>query len=157
MRVISHRLRLTGACDVVEFRADPDGVPLQGQEGRWLPMPVEYKHGTPKENDADRLQLCAQAMALEEMLVCEIPRGALFYAETHRRELVELTPELRQKTLKMAVEMNDYFVRGYTPKVKPGKHCNACSLKELCLARSVSPRGCTGICPNTPRRNRKGR
>lgn len=133
MRVISHRLRLTGACDVVEFRADPDGVPLQGQEGRWLPMPVEYKHGTPKENDADRLQLCAQAMALEEMLVCEIPRGALFYAETHRRELVELTPELRQKTLKMAVEMNDYFVRGYTPKVKPGKHCNACSLKSICL------------------------
>lgn len=66
MRVISHRLRLAGACDVVEFRAGPDGVPLQGQEGRWLPMPVEYKHGTPKENDADRLQLCAQAMALEE-------------------------------------------------------------------------------------------
>ena len=60
MRVISHRLRLTGACDVVEFRADPDGVPLQGQEGRWLPMPVEYKHGTPKENDADRpAALCA--------------------------------------------------------------------------------------------------
>ena len=133
MRVISHRLRLTGACDVVEFRADPNGVPLQGQEGRWLPMPVEYKHGSPKENDADRLQLCAQAMALEEMLACEIPRGALFYAETHRRELVELTPELRQKTLKMAAEMNDYFARGYTPKVKPGKHCNACSLKELCL------------------------
>ena len=133
MRVISHRLRLAGACDVVEFRADPNGVPLQGQEGRWLPMPVEYKHGTPKENDADRLQLCAQAMALEEMLVCEIPRGALFYAETHRRELVELTPELRQKTLNMAAEMNDYFARGYTPKVKPGKHCNACSLKELCL------------------------
>ena len=46
---------------------------------------------------------------------------------------MELTPELRQKTLKMAAEMNDYFVRGYTPKVKPGKHCNACSLKELCL------------------------
>ena len=133
MRVISHRLRLTGACDVVEFRADPDGVPLAGQEGLWLPMPVEYKHGSPKEIDADRLQLCAQAMALEEMLVCEIPRGALFYAEPHRRELVELTPELRQKTCKMAAEMNDYFARGYTPKVKPGKHCNACSLKELCL------------------------
>lgn len=133
MRVISHRLRLSGACDVVEFHADPAGVPLQGREGLWLPMPVEYKHGLPKQSDADRLQLCAQAMALEEMLVCDVPRGALFYAEEHRRELVKLTPELRQKTTDMAKEMNDYFVRGYTPKVKPGKYCNACSLKGLCL------------------------
>ena len=133
MRVVSHRLRLSGVCDVVEFRADPQGVPLQGQQGLWLPLPVEYKHGAPKQSDADRLQLCAQAMALEEMLVCEISQGALFYAETHRRELVDLTPELRQKTFDAAREMNDYFSRGYTPKVKPGKHCNACSLKELCL------------------------
>ena len=133
MRVVSHRLRLAGACDVVEFHANPAGVPLQGQPGLWLPLPVEYKHGAPKQNDADRLQLCAQAMALEEMLVCEVPRGALFYAETRRREWVDLTPELRQKTQQMADEMNDYFARGYTPRVKPGKHCNACSLKELCL------------------------
>ena len=133
MRVVSHRLRLTGACDVVEFRADAAGVPLQGQTGLWLPMPVEYKHGAPKESDADRLQLCAQGMALEEMLVCEVPRGALFYQETRRREMVELTAELRQKTQAMADEMNQLFARGHTPKVKPGKHCNACSLKELCL------------------------
>ena len=133
MRVVSRRLRLAGACDVVEFRADPAGVPLRGQAGLWLPMPVEYKHGAPKESDADRLQLCAQAMALEEMLVCEVPRGALFYQETRRREMVELTLELRQKTQAMADEMNRCFARGHTPKVKPGKHCNACSLKELCL------------------------
>ena len=133
MWVVSHRLRLFGVCDVVEFRADPEGVPLQGQEGLWLPMPVEYKHGAPKENDADRLQLCAQAMALEEMLVCTVPKGSLYYAETRRRQVVELTPELRQKTQEMAHEMNGYFSRGYTPKVKPGKHCNACSLKEVCL------------------------
>lgn len=133
MRVVSHRLRLSGACDVVEFHRDPAGVPLQGTEGRWKPLPVEYKHGSAKSSDADRLQLCAQAMALEEMLVCEISQGALFYAETHRRELVELTPDLRQKTADAAREMNDYFSRGYTPKVKPGKHCNACSLKDLCL------------------------
>lgn len=133
MRVVSHRLRLTGACDVVEFRADAAGVPLQGQTGLWLPMPVEYKHGAPKESDADRLQLCAQGMALEEMLVCEVPRGALFYQETRRREVVELTAELRQKTQAVADEMNAFFARGRTPKVKPGKHCSACSLKELCL------------------------
>lgn len=133
VRVISKRLQLSGACDVVEFQEDPAGVPLQGQEGLWLPLPVEYKRGFPKQNDADRLQLCAEAIALEEMLVCDIPKGAIFYAEIHRREIVELTDELRKKTADMAREMNDYFSRGYTPKVKTGKHCNACSLKELCL------------------------
>ncbi len=135
MRVISHRLRLTGNCDVVEFRVSADGVPLQGREGCWQPLPVEYKHGHSKENDADRLQLCAQAMALEEMLVCEIPGGALFYQETRRREPVTFSPELRALTQKMAAEMNDCFVRGHTPKVRPGRHCNACSLKEQCLPR----------------------
>ena len=96
-------------------------------------MPVEYKHGRSKENDADRLQLCAQAMALEEMLLCDVPSGAIFYAETRRRETVEMTPQLREKAMSMAIEMNDLFRRGHTPKVRPGKHCNACSLKEICL------------------------
>lgn len=133
MRVVSHRLRLSGSCDIVEFHADPNGITLQQEPGLWRPVPVEYKHGAPKTNNADRLQLCAQVMALEEMLVCDIPQGVLFYAEPHRREQVELTPELRQETQSIADEMNGYFSRGYTPKVKPGKHCNACSLKELCL------------------------
>ena len=133
MRVTSHTLKLSGVCDVVEFSLDPQGVPLQGQKGLWLPLPVEYKHGAPKESDADRLQLCAQGMALEEMLVCSVPCGALYYAQTRRRELVEFTPELREKTRRTAAEMNEYFARGYTPKVRPGKHCNACSLKEICL------------------------
>ena len=133
MRVTSHRLRLTGNCDVVEFRLNPAGVPLQGREGLWSALPVEYKHGRAKETDADRQQLCAQAIALEEMLVCEIPYGALFYEETRRREMVELTPELRQAVQRTADEMNRYFSRGYTPRVRPRKHCGACSLKELCL------------------------
>ena len=133
MRVISHSLRLSGVCDVVEFRGDFAGVPLQGWEGTWLPMPVEYKHGTAKETDADRLQLCAQGIALEEMLACTIEQGALYYAQTRRREIVAFTPELRTQTRKTAAEMNQCFARGHTPKVRPGKHCNACSLKEVCL------------------------
>ena len=88
MRVTSHRLRMSGNCDVVEFRACADGIPLQSTPGRWQPYPVEYKHGHAKETDADRLQLCAQAMALEEMLVCHIPEGALYYCETKRREVL---------------------------------------------------------------------
>lgn len=135
MRVISHRLNLSGICDVVEFHQNPEGVPLHGYKGRWSPFPVEYKHGHSKESDADRLQLCAQAMALEEMLVCDISEGALFYEETRRRETVELTRALREKTQQLADEMNQYFRRGYTPKVKPGSCCNACSLKELCLPK----------------------
>ena len=133
MRVVSHTLRLSGICDVVEFHAEPAGVPLQGQNGVWLPMPVEYKHGTSKQGDADRVQLCAQGMALEEMLVCHVSRGALYYVGDRRREMVEFTRELRETTRRYAAEMNDLFARGYTPKVRPGKHCNACSLKELCL------------------------
>lgn len=56
LQVVSHRLRLSGTCDVVELHADPDGVSLQGYPGLWLPLPVEYKHGSPKVNDADRLR-----------------------------------------------------------------------------------------------------
>ena len=133
MRVVSHRLRISGNCDVVEFRASEAGISLQSAPGFWQPYPVEYKHGHAKETDADRLQLCAQAMALEEMLVCRIPEGALYYCETRHREVVPFTEELRAATQRMADEMNQYFARGYTPKVKPGKHCSACSLKVLCL------------------------
>ena len=133
MRVISHRLRMSGNCDVVEFRACADGIPLQSTPGRWQPYPVEYKHGHAKETDADRLQLCAQAMALEEMLVCHIPEGALYYCETKRREGVPFTDELRSTTRQKAAEMSQNIDRGFHPKLKPGKHCNACSLIELCL------------------------
>lgn len=98
MRVFSRKLNLSGACDVVEFHKDKNGISLEGQPGFWLPYPIEYKHGREKETDADRLQLCAEAMALEEMLVCDIPAGALYYIETRRREVVPFTEELRRKT-----------------------------------------------------------
>ena len=77
--VFSPTLGVSGKCDVVEFRADPGGVPLQGEAGLWLPYPVEYKRGSPKSHDADRLQLCCQAMCLEEMLCCSVLEGSLFY------------------------------------------------------------------------------
>ena len=70
-------------------------MPIHSFDGLWQPYPVEYKKGEPKENDADRLQLCAQAMCLEEMLACHIEEGALFYGETRRREVVNIGDELR--------------------------------------------------------------
>lgn len=135
LRVVSHQLRLSGNCDVVEFRNDPQGINIRYCDGLWKPMPVEYKHGHSKSNDADRLQLCAQVIALEEMLSCDIEEAALYYAETRRREIVEISGELRKQTQDMANEMWQYFQRGFTPKVKTGKHCKACSLNELCLPR----------------------
>ena len=137
MRVVSHRLRLSGECDVVEFHASPDGVPLQGEEGLWLPFPVEYKRGKPKPHQADELQLCAQAMCLEEMLCCSIPEGALFYGEPRRRTVVFFTPELRETVRRDSDEMHQLYHRGHTPKAKPSKSCNACCLKELCLPQLV--------------------
>ena len=133
LQVVSHQLGLSGQCDVVEFHADPAGVSIHGEDGLWRPFPVEYKRGAPKSHDADALQLCAQAICLEEMLCCTLPEGALFYGETHRRVSVTFTEDLRQKVSALSEEMHALFRRGYTPKVKPTKACNACSLKELCL------------------------
>ena len=133
LRVQSLTLGLSGICDVVEFRQDARGVPLSGKEGQWLPYPVEYKRGVPKQDGCDELQLCAQAMCLEEMLCCEIPEGALYYGEPRRRLRVSLTKELREEVRSDAAQMHALYRRGHTPRVRRTKSCNACSLKELCL------------------------
>ena len=111
LRVFSPTLGLSGACDVVEFRRG-SGVPLAGREGLWQAYPVEYKRGSPKADSCDALQLCAQAMCLEEMLCCDIPEGALFYGEPRRREPVVFTEELRQEVRQCAAEMRDLYRRG---------------------------------------------
>ena len=123
MRIFSRTLGVSGACDVLEFHRGENGLPLKGKKGLWQPYPVEYKRGRPKETSMDALQLCGQAMCLEEMLCCEIPKGALYYGEPRRR--------------------TDLYNRGYTPKVKPTKSCNACSLKELCLPKLMRSRSVT--------------
>ena len=131
--VTSSKLGITGKCDVVEFYSDPEGIALYGEDGLWIPYPVEYKRGSPKEHQADELQLCAQAMCLEEMLCCAIPNGALFYGETRRRTVVNLTQAMRNQVREMLEEMHQLYHRRYTPRVKPSKGCNGCSLKEICL------------------------
>lgn len=135
MQIHSYELGVSGACDVVEFHRTADGIPLPNREGLWRPYPVEYKRGSPKTIDADRLQLCAQGMCLEEMLCCDIPEGALFYGEIRHREVVAFTPELREKVRTMLEEMHELYQRRYTPKVKPTKSCHACSLQEVCLSK----------------------
>lgn len=132
MAVASHALGLTGKCDVVEFHADPAGVPIYGQEGTWRPYPVEYKRGRPKAHDADILQLCAQAMCLEDMLACQIPEGSLLYGQPHRRQQVAFTDAYRQAVRDVVSEMRMLYQRGHTPRVKPQKGCAQCSLEPLC-------------------------
>lgn len=133
MSVHSYHLGIAGKCDVVEFHRDDHGIGILDWKGLWSPFPVEYKHGEPKENNCDAAQLCAQAICLEEMLCCKIPQGALFYGKTKRRLPVEFSEALRQEVESALDEMHALYKRGHTPRVKPSKACNACSLKELCL------------------------
>ncbi len=135
MQISSAELGISGECDVVEFHKSPDGIAIHGLEGNYTVIPVEYKRGQPKENDCDTLQLCAQALCLEEMLCCEIGEAYLYYGETRRRHTVVLDQQIREKTIAMIREMHQLYDRQHTPKVKRTKACNACSLKDICLPK----------------------
>lgn len=135
LRVASPTLRLGGVCDVVEFHRSPSGVSLAGREGLWLPYPVEYKKGSDQTRESDEVQLCGQALCLEDMLCCQIPEGSLFYGETRRRTRVAFDGTLRQRTLDLLHELLGYMDRGYTPGAKLHKGCNACSLRDICLPK----------------------
>ena len=138
--VSSPTLGVSGQCDVLEYHRRGQGIPLAGQEGLWQPYPVEYKRGAPREDTGDALQLCAQAMCLEEMLCCPIPQGALYYGQIRRRVPVAFTGELRDQVRASLEQMHQLYRRGHTPKARPTKSCNACSLKELCLPRLMKSR-----------------
>ena len=140
VRLRSAELGVSGQCDVLEFSRSEQGIPLKGRGGLWKPYPVEYKRGEPKTVDADRLQLCGQAICLEEMLCCDIPEGALYYGQIRRREVVVFTQEMRRQVRDHLGEMHELANCGYTPKVRPTKSCNACSLKELCLPKLMKRR-----------------
>jgi len=120
----SERLGLHGQADVVEF-------PRDGSV-----RPVEYKRGKPKAHRADEVQLCAQALCLEEMLGVAIPTGCLFYGKTRRRLDVAFDEALRGLTCDLAVRVGEMFAAGRTPPpVFESKKCSACSLIELCVPR----------------------
>lgn len=133
MSIFSRELGISGNCDVVEFHLDENGIPLSNYEGKYQPIPVEYKRGKPKEHDADVLQLCAQAICLEEMLVCDIPRGYLFYGEIKRRMEILFDNVLRENVRSSFKRMHELFDRKYTPKIKISKQCQSCSLNNICI------------------------
>jgi CRISPR-associated exonuclease Cas4 len=122
--LVSHRLGLVGLADVVEIRAAPGGGECA--------YPVEYKRGRPKAHDADRVQLCAQALCIEEMLGLAVPEGALFYGEPRRRETVRFDAALRATTEVIAADVAAMMRDAVLPPPRRGPHCRACSLEEIC-------------------------
>ncbi|GAA0302906.1 CRISPR-associated exonuclease Cas4 [Gracilibacillus halotolerans] len=138
--VQSSTLKLSGICDVVEFVKDNEGVEIAGMNGAYKAYPVEYKRGKPKKGDEDVLQLVAQAICLEEMLLCSVDKGYIFYNEIKRRVEIKITEHLRSKVVQMAAEMHHYFRKKHTPKVKTGPHCKSCSLQNICLPNLMTKR-----------------
>lgn len=131
--VFSRELGLSGECDVVEFHKNVDGVALPGRQGKFIPYPIEYKRGAPKSEDCDISQLMAQAICLEEMMLCQINQGAVFYGATKKRLVIDFSQELRQRVKELCREMHSSFARGYVEKAKPSIKCKACSVSEQCL------------------------
>jgi CRISPR-associated exonuclease Cas4 len=123
----SLRLGLIGKADVVEFH--------RTESGTWQPFPVEYKRGKPKLEDCDKVQLCAQAMCLEEMLGVNVPHGALYYGKTRHRLDVTFDHALREETEKAATRARELIEERVTPKAVYTKKCKSCSLQVHCIPK----------------------
>lgn len=133
--IVSYTLGLYGVADVVEFHRDPTGIALPGNDGLWLPRPVEYKRGRPKKDDRDEVQLCAQAICLEEMMQVIIEAADLYYGQPRRRVHILLDQSLRERVRELSEKMHRLFAEGVTPEAEPGKPCSLCSLAEVCMPK----------------------
>lgn len=141
LRLRSRLLGVAGQADVVEFVQSDRGTGLAGRSGRWLPRPVEYKRGKPKRDHRDLVQLCAQAMCLEEMLEVEVREGSLFYGKTRRRLEIDIDAELRAETIALADRLHALFTRRVTPTPPNDSRCKGCSLVKLCLPGAGRAKG----------------
>lgn len=135
--LVSSSLGLYGVADVVEFHAvadpkDTNKTRLAGRKGWWRPYPVEYKRGNRKDGDCDEVQLCAQAIALEEMLQVSVSEGALYYGERERRVTVPFSLALRERVREQAIEMHRAFDFGVTAAALYEPKCKSCSLLAIC-------------------------
>ena len=136
VNIASYELGLYGISDVIELRPtddESDSITHPKYPGRWLPYPVEYKHGRPKKNEVDEVQLAAQVMCLEEQYGIHIGWGAFFYHEIRHRIEVEITSYLRDIVIRCAEEMHTIFKSGQIPAIMRGKQCDRCSLKDFCM------------------------
>jgi len=138
MPLRSLRLGLVGKADVVEFHRKSASQNAKSPE--WVPFPVEYKRGKPKKDNCDRVQLCAQALCLEEMLDIKIPRGALFYGKTRRRKDVNFDNALRQETESAAIQLHKLIESRQTPPPIYTPKCKSCSFFHVCLPKTIEKR-----------------
>jgi CRISPR-associated exonuclease Cas4 len=136
-------LGLIGVSDVVEFHPLPPekgkgcGCVLPGRQGWWRPLPVEHKRGKPQPDDCYHVQLCGQALCLEEMTGAAVPLGYLFHAQPRRRQEVRIDPALRQRTRQLAAQMHAMRIKGLTPPARYHKKCRGCSLIDLCQPKTA--------------------
>lgn len=141
VRIASYELGLYGVADVIELLPIAEGgITHPKYPGRWLPLPIEYKHGHPKRGEEDVVQVIAQAMCLEEMYSIRIDRAAFFYGEIKRRVYVDITDELREIVRSCSLMMHELFKKGEIPSPTYRKSCEKCSLINICLPE-IS--GCT--------------
>jgi CRISPR-associated exonuclease Cas4 len=143
LRLRSLRLGLTGVADIVEFYRfnGPDDcthtVKLENLDGTWKPFIVEYKRGQQKPDSSDEVQLCAQAMCLEEMMSIVIEESAFFYGKPRRRHKVILDDELRQITENLSSRLHQMIACKKTPAAYYCRKCRNCSLNDLCLPKAA--------------------
>ena len=141
LRLRSLRLGLIGKADVVEFRRATEcntGARLENVPGLWQPVPVEYKRGRLRHEEGYEIQLCAQALCLEEMLNVDVPVGAIYYGQTRRRLELVFTEDLRSETEAATVRLHKLLKSDATPKAECGPKCEHCSLLDLCLPKATN-------------------
>lgn len=131
--VFSKELNIGGKCDCIEVERDETGCGIPAAPFPVRLYPVEYKSGKLREEEEYELQLCAQAMCLEEMYHTTIPEGAIFYISSHRRKPVEFSDHLREKVRETIQQLEDIRRNYRIPPAVSGPKCKRCSLRELCL------------------------
>lgn len=141
--IVSYQLGLRGIADLVELQKCEDSsqtncIHFSEEDGSWKIIPIEYKRGKPKPDPCDELQLCAQAICLEEMHQISIPYGFLYYGKTHHRHKVDFTKELRDLVVDYADKMHKTHILGNTPRPVFKKECYSCSLVEICLPKVIA-------------------
>ena len=134
--IASHELGLYGLSDVIELRPTDDMrnyITHPNYPGKWMPVPVEYKHGKPKSNHEDEVQLAAQVMCLEEQYRISLKIGMFYYAEIRHRVEVEITDALRGIVRQCAAEMHQLYNTATIPHAEYRRCCNNCSLINQCM------------------------
>ncbi len=144
LKVHSFTFGISGRCDVVEFRKREGEAKLEGegdlQSGKFTVVPVEFKAGKPKDDISDKVQLCAQALCLEEMLNTSVKQGAFFYAKIRRRVQVEIGEDLRKQTEEIISSVRDIIAKKLTPAVEFSAKCRNCSLYSVCQPKAMNLR-----------------